>query len=406
MSSSFRYRALTAGGATVTGSLEAASETGAIEAVRRLGHHPISATPAARERWRSLVLGFLPKPSPSPQDLAIVTRELATLLGAGLELDRALQTVASLKETGRLQAPLLSALARVRSGESLADALSHQAPFSKLYVGMVRAGESSGDLKVMLSRLADYLAKTAATRDQIVSALVYPIILLVAATFSILFILLFVLPEFQTLFADAGKKLPLATRVVIGIGDFIRRDGWLLLLLAVGGLFFARRQLRRPEVRLKLDAQALRVPILGELLLQIDVERFCRTLGTLLDSGVTLPTALGIAAKTISNSALAGATAEVAATIKEGQSLALLLARAKVFPPMTVDLIGVGEQSSKLSDMLLNQADIYERSARHKIERLIALLVPVLTVVLGAIVAALIGSMLSAILGVNDLALQ
>jgi general secretion pathway protein F len=277
--------------------------------------------------------------------------------------------------------------------------------FPKSYVTMVRAGEHGGNLEATLKRLADYLSRAAAVRETVVSAMVYPALLLCTAGFSIVFVLVFVLPEFAPLFAQAGKALPASTRIVMGMGDFLADDWWLLLILAVSGVLLLRRALRMPAFRRALDRTILKLPILGDIALKTDIERFASMLGTLLMNGVTLPRALLITRDTLSNSVVADAVGEAAGRLKEGEQLASRLRQSGVFPALALDLIRVGEETGSLDAMLLKQAELYEREVKHAVDRLLTLLVPLLTVVMGMIVAALIGSVIVAIFSINDLAL-
>lgn len=401
----FRYKALSATGAIVSGTLEAPSESAAIQQIREQGHFPISAAAAEAAGWqRWLTQDILPKRGPSTRDLAIATQELATLIHAGLELDRALQVLVGLSETKSLAVPLTGVLTRLRDGASFADALAANPSFPKFYVNMVRAGEMGGNLEATLRRLADYLARAHAVREAVTSALVYPVILLGTAGLSIAVILIFVLPQFEPLFLDAGKSLPLSTRIVMALGDFVGATWWAMLLLLGAGASWFRRALGQPAFRKRWDALTLRLPLFGDLLTKMEMERFSRTLGTLLGNGVTLPVALAITRDTLSNSVISGVVGETAVSLREGEGLAGRLARSGVFPSMALDLIRVGEETGRLDEMLLRQADLYEHAVKHKIDRLLALLVPLLTVFLGMIVAGLIGSMLVAILSVNDLA--
>lgn len=402
----FRYKALTATGAVVTGTLEAPSQAAAVQQIRNLGHYPISANDADTAGWRgSLGRELRLRRGPRPRDLAIATTELATLLHAGLDLDRALSILVGLGEIESLRQPLQAVLARVRGGASFADALAAENVFPKLYVSMVRAGEMGGNLEVTLSRLAEYLTRAYAIREAIASALVYPIILLATAGLSIIVILVFVLPNFKPLFEEAGKELPFATQIVMAAGDFLAGWWWLLLALIAAAAFGFKRWLQDADNRKRWDAFKLRLPLLGPLWVKMEVEKFARTLGTLLGNGVALPTALAMSADTLGNTVMAGAVRQTAASLREGEGLAARLARAKVFPPVALDFVRVGEETGKLDEMLLRQADLYERSIKHTVDRLLALLVPVLTILLGMVVAGLIASILVAILSINDLAI-
>lgn len=402
----FHYKAIAETGAMVTGSIDAASEAAVIQHLRAQGHYPISATEARVHDW-SVVLRetFRLRRGFSSRDLAIVTQELATLLRAGLELDRALALLSKLGEAKGLRGPLGSILAKIRGGAGFADALAAERGFPKLYISMVRAGEIGGTLEATLHRLGEYLIRAQAVRDEIASALVYPVILLGTSGLSIIVILVFVLPQFEPLFAEAGKTLPLATRMVMAIGHFLGSYWWLLLSMAVAGVISFQKLLRDASFRKRRDNFLLRLPLIGDLILKIELERFGRTLGTLLGNGVALPTALGITSDTLSNSVLAEAAGEAATRLREGETLAGRLARAKIFPSLTLDLIRVGEESGKLDEMLIRQADLYERNVKHTVDRLLALLVPALTLFLGIIVAGLIASILVAILSVNQLAI-
>jgi general secretion pathway protein F len=403
---SFRYRALSAAGMPVNGEMEADSEAAVIQHVRSLGHLPISASVATPESWRRFFSWeYLFKRRPSLGHLAMATQELATLLRAGLELDRALDIVGSLKEMETLHQPLEAVRARVRDGASFPDALAADPAFPKLYVNIVRAGEMGGQLEKTLARLADYLERGQAVRESVASALVYPILLLCTAGLSIAVILIFVLPQFEPLFADAGKALPFSTRIVMALGHFLGDFWWLLAIIIGSTTVLFRRKLKEPRFRRRWDALLLKLPIMGELLRQIDMERFSRTLGTLLANGVALPNALAITKDVLTNTLIAEAVGETATSLREGEGLADRLARTGVFPSLTLDLVRVGEESGTLDSMLLRQADLYERFVKHTVDRLLALLVPALTVFLGMVVAGLIASMLVAILSVNELAL-
>jgi general secretion pathway protein F len=403
----FQYRAMTGSGAVVRGVLDAPTQEQVVRQLRLRGLYPLDAS----EHGSGGLRGLLPRNfrfggRVTTRGLAMATQELSTLLKAGLELDRALGILVGLADIGALKAPFEGVRNRVRDGMSFAEALAADPVFPKFYVSMVRAGEHGGSLDVTLQRLTDYLGRTMAIREQITSALVYPSLLLLTAGASIIVILVFVIPEFEPLFADAGKSLPLPTRIVMGAGDAVRDYGWIVLLLIVGGIIALRRALQKPANRLKWDAFKLKWPVLGNLMASIEVERLMRTFGTLLSNGVPIPTALHLSKDVLSNTVLANAIRDAAVSLREGERLAQRLERSKVFPAVTLDLIQIGEESGKLDEMLLRQADLDEARIKHKVDRALAMLVPVLTIGLGMVVAGLIVSMLVAIISVNDLALQ
>jgi general secretion pathway protein F len=402
MMASFRYRAVTAAGTVTTGLVDAASQADAVAQIRGLGHLPLT-TSQAGGRWRAL-LPSLQGRGHSANSIAFATQELAALLGARLPLDRALAILVELEETRRLREPLTAVLKSVRDGVSLADAFEATGVFSKSYITMVRAGEHSGNLEATLKRLADYLERASAVREAVVSAMIYPIVLLCTAGVSIVFVLMFVLPEFAPLFAQAGKALPLPTRIALDISALLTNYWWLIGILGAGSYLLLRRAAATPAYRRARDRIVLRLPLLGDLVLKTQVERFSRMLGTLLMNGVALPQALLIAGDTLSNGVIAGAVRDTAARLKEGEPLAARLRQTGVFPPLALDMIRVGEETGALQDMLLKQAELYEREVRHAVDRLLALMVPLMTVVMGMIVAGLIASILLAILSINDLA--
>lgn len=400
---SFRYKAVTAAGTITTGTVDAETQADAVAQIRGLGHLPLSAAQSGAERWRAL-LPTVSSRRQSQAQIAFATQELAALLGARLPLDRALGILAELDETRALRGALTAVLASVRDGLSLADAFDATGIFSKSYVTMVRAGELGGNLEATLKRLAEYLARASAVRDTIVSALIYPIILLCTATLSVIFILVFVLPEFAPLFQQAGKALPVSTAFALALGAFLTNYWWLIGIAAATTYLLLRRAARQPGFRRARDRMVLRLPLIGDLALKTEIERFSRMLGTLLTNGVALPQALLIARDTLGNCVVADAVGETAARLKEGEALAARLRQTNVFPPLALDLIRVGEETGSLDEMLLKQAELYEHEVKQAVGRLLALLVPLLTVVMGLIVAGLIASILVAILSVNELA--
>ena len=410
----FRYRAVGASGELVRGEMEAASQATVVERLRGQGHLPLAADEIAAgvgPRRRLTLMQWLRRPilgqvRVTRREVAMMTRELATLLEAGLTLDQALKLLIELTAGEPLEGLLADLLERIQGGSSLADALAqHQKLFPRVYVSMVRAGETGGALREVLGRLARYLDEAEALREQVKSALVYPVLLLILAAVSIVILLTVVLPQFTPLFENAGAQLPWLTRAVMLVGDGVQRWWWLLLLGGFGATWLARRQLRRPARRAQVDRWLLRVPLLGELLAKIDTARFARALGTLLANGVPPLAALAIVQDALGNTTLRRALGEATTAMKDGGGLAAPLGRSGVFPRLAVHLLGVGEESGQLDPMLLKIAEVFDRDVRSTIERLMALLVPVLTIALGAMVAVIITSVLMAILSAYDLQL-
>jgi general secretion pathway protein F len=400
----FRFTALTADGKPVAGAVDAGSEAEAIQYVRGLGHIPITAAPRTEQSWRAVLSTILPARRPSLRALALMTEELEALLRAGVELDRALRIVLNFDKMKPLAKPLAQVLDRIRDGRSFSDALASTGVFPKLYVSMIRAGEMGGNLAPTLGRIRDYLLRASALRETVISALTYPLMLLIMTGLSIFVILVFVLPQFTPLFQQAGKALPTSMRIVMTLGAVVSGYWWAALVVVVGAIYIYRRMMQEPRNALARDRVLLRIPLFGDLISKMQIERFSRTFGTLLANSVSVPVALTITRDTLSNSYIANAVSETAARLKEGENLADRMAQFDVFPPVLLDLVKVGQETGHLEEMMLNLADLFDRETRHTVDRLLALLVPCLTILMGALVAGLIGTILTAILSVNDLA--
>ena len=399
----YRYRAATAAGAVRSGVLEGASRAEVIHQLRRLSLMPIvtvEATGGADDKSTIKANGRTRQASIN------AIGELAVLLDAGLTLDRSLGVCVDNILNPAVKGVFAKLHARVKEGAPLSRAMSEsKGLFPPMASAMAEAGEADGRLGAALARLAESLDRAEALRQTIVSSLVYPAILMVVATGVILVMLLFVVPQFESLFAGPHGKLPFATRMVMGASDGVRRYGWLGVIGLVAGVFAVRQWLRRPGVRMAFDRSLLGAPQIGALVIDAQTAAFARTLGSLVDGGVPLPTALSIAQRSISNSHMAGEIAKVAAGLKEGGGLSGPLAATGVFPPMALSFLRTGEETAQLGKMLLRLADVLDRQVRSTIGRMIAILTPAITVVMGAVVATVIASIMSAILGFNDLAL-
>ncbi len=404
----YRYKAFSASGAVIEGEMEAASQAAVIQKVRDLGHIPVRAeeAQAGSSLRRLLTQDVFKRAGMGRGQLVLLTREFATLLEAGVPLDRALDIM--IRMSGR-KGPL-DILERVRDavhgGASVAEAMAQQPDaFPAFYVNMVRAGEAGGQLQGVLTRLADLLERTQTIAENVKSSLIYPMVLVFVTALSLVLLLTVVLPEFEPLFAEAGRSLPLATRVVMGASRAIQDYWWAGAIVLGGGWLALRHDLASATGRTRWDKVLLASPILGTLASRFAFARFSRMLGTLLANGVGLLTALALARNTLGNRVLAEAVDVVLTRVKEGGGFAEALGQTGVFPRLAVDLISVGEESGQLEGMLLKAADIYDRQAQRTVERALALLVPLLTVGLGALIAAIIGSVLVAIYSVNDLAI-
>lgn len=403
----FHYKAISATGEVIEGLREAPGEAGVVAWLQDAGYMPLQAQAAdgaAAPGWLSRDLFAGRKLSRKGQLLVI--RELSTLLGAGLPLDRAFEILIDLSKQRSLRDLLRRVLEAVRGGATLADALAEQeGQFSALTINLVRAGEAGGALETVLARLAEHLEKAQVLAETLRSALIYPAILLAMVGFSIVILMTVVIPEFQALFADAGDALPFATRVVIGTAELFTETWWLMAAVALAGTWLLRRKLRDERFRVLWDRMKLGLPLFGDLAAKVEIARLTRTLGTLTQNGVPLLKALSIARQVLGNAALARALDQVAASLREGKGLAQPLAESGLFPDLAAHLIRVGEETGELEPMLSKIAGLYDREVQTAIERMVAVLVPALTIGLGLVVATIIGSVMLAFLSVNELAL-
>jgi general secretion pathway protein F len=401
----FRYKAVTSAGEVVHGTAEAATRQAAVERLREQGHTPIRVEAAqVGAGLRLLAGGGRRSRRLAPDALVLLTRELATLLRAGLPLDRALAILGEIAEGPARRAFVSGVLDAVRGGSSLADALAaQQAALPPYYVGLVRAGEAGGTLDEVLARLADALERAQALRESVRSAMYYPVFVLVMSFLTLVLLFTVVVPQFRPLFRENGATMPLPMAVVMAVSDGLQSYGWVLLLAALLLAVALRLQALQPAARLRRDRRLLRLPVIGTLIAKIEVARFARTLGTLLANGVVLLSALSITAGTIGNRCLADAVEGVAARLKRGEGLATPLMETGLFPRLALQLIHVGEESGQLETMLIRVADIYDEEVKRGLQRLLALLVPAVTIFLGLLVAAIIGSMLMAILSTYEL---
>ncbi len=402
----YRYEAVDAAGETLRDELEAPTPDAAVEQLRDRGLLPLS----VNEAKGGLLRGGLGQPlfskrrALSRKAIGLFTQQLASLLGAGMPLDRALTILIGVAEDEQSKTLLERVQEKVRGGSALADALEAQGAFSRFYLNMIRAGEAGGALETVLKRLNEFLERSQALRETVTSALIYPTILLTVAALSVIILLTFVVPQFERLFADAGKALPLATQIVIAIGNGFQHYWWAGLLVIGLIVMTVRRQLSQPENSARWDHWLLRLPLIGDLIAKVETARLSRTLGTLLGNGVSLLNALTIVRETLSNQVLAVALGEVAEHAKTGRGLAEPLLETGNFPKLAVQMIRVGEETGQLQEMLIQVADTYDGEVQTAVKRLLTLLEPVLILGLGVVIAAIIMSILVAILSLNELA--
>lgn len=399
----FHYKASTAAGEINEGEIEVRDEAAALERVQALGLIPIRIAPV--EVAAGPAAGGLFSGKRIGQDqVGALTRELATLLRSGLPLDRGLEILIGLATTPPMQALLIRVRDDVRGGAALSKALeAHPAVFSRFYIGMIRAGEAGGSLGSVLARIAEFMDRSRELKETVASALIYPTILVLASVTSVMLLLIFVVPQFSQMFEQSGKALPLATQLVIAAGDKLRKYWWALPLGALLVWRYFAWQMSRPESKAVWDGRFLRLPLAGDLLTKIEVARFARTLGTLLANGIPLLAALAVVKDTVGNSVIAAGLDAAREQLKAGQGLSQPLMAQGVFPPLAVHMVGVGEETGKLDEMLTRVADVYDREVALAVKRMLALLEPVMILGLGLVIGGIIVSILLAILKVNSL---
>lgn len=336
-------------------------------------------------------------------DLANSTRQLATLLSAGLPLMEALSVLVEQEETPALKSALSAVRDSVREGASLADALkANPKAFSSLYVNMVSAGEASGTLEITLARLADFLDDQVRFRGKFAAALAYPVLMTIIGVAVLFFLFSFVLPRVVGMFEDMKQQLPFMTIALLWIVQIVSKGWWAILIVLGGTFYYLRRYFSTPVGKAWLDDRILRVPVFGNLIKMIAVSRFTRTLGTLLHSGVPTLTALDIVKSVVGNTVLAGAIHKARENVREGESIAEPLRRSGLFPPVVIQMVGVGEKSGELEKMLLKISDSFDRTVETRITALMSLLEPVIILAMGLVVGFIVIAIMLPILQMSS----
>jgi general secretion pathway protein F len=401
----FSYKVVNNQGITEEGARDASDEQALLLELQKQGLIPIRIELAKDKTF----LGFRLKSSSmrlSQKEIGMLTGELATLLESGLPLDRSLTILLQLtEENPKLNKLVANVLEKVKAGKALADALESQSGvFSKFYLNMIRAGEMGGNLGGVLQRLAEYLERTKELKDTVSTALIYPAILLVMSMASLFVMLTFVVPQFKEMFDSAGKALPVPTQIVVALAELLQGYWWLLLLILLGSIQFMKSQLSNPVSKKAWDGRFLNLPLLGEVLTNMETANFSRTFGTLLGNGVSILKSLGIVRETVTNTVLAEFLEDCEEQLKQGRTMSEALSRENLFPKLAVQMIKMGEETGRLEEMLLRVAVIYDKQLKTTIQRMLALLEPALIISLGLMIAGIIVSILLAILSVNDLA--
>lgn len=402
----FQYKAVGDDGTLITGEMEAVDERAVIRHLRSAGQLPISAEPKlGRPDVPSLVRRLRRgRALPRPADVTALTRELATLLTAGIPVDSAMRLLLRHSEGGRMHSILNAVQQDVQSGKPMSAALAcHPEAFDALYVSLIRAGEASGALESVLEGLATHREKAQAFRASIVSALAYPIILLVVAILSLFVLMSFVVPRFIPLFSDVGQSLPLLTQVVFSVSELFAASWWVVVAGAIIAKLGIDRWLAVPANRKQASAQLLKAPIVGRYIQFTDTIRLCRTLATVLRNGLPLLSSLKLSKDVVRNAAIADMTARCMEAVQSGSRLSYALRREGVLPALALELIMIGEESGQLEAMLEKAADTFEARVEQQLKRLLTVLEPVLILGLGGVIGIVIVAILMAMLGLNEL---
>lgn len=393
----FSYLATTMAGETIEGVIEAADEKLAVERIRDTGLIPLKVA-APRQGGLRGKIGF----RRSGVDLVPFTSELSVLLSAGLPIDRSLNILSEVSQEKETKKTIQSILKSIREGGSFSDALQkHPKSFPRLYVNMIRAGEAGGVLDVVLDKLNEFLESAKELKDSILSAMIYPAILSITGGISIIIILTLVLPKFSVIFAELGGSIPFSTKVLLGVSGALRTYWWVFVLVILTLWGILRSYVRSAQGRLRWDALKLR--LFGDVVRKLETARFCRTLGTLLKSGVSFLQALDNSKDVVSNQVIASALDGVAKGAKEGKGIAGPLANAGVLPPLALSMIKVGEETGQLDAMLIKVAAAYEKSLKETVKRFVSFLESAMILAMGLVIGFIVISMLMAIFSITDL---
>ena len=390
MPTMYGYKVRDREGKLLGGSLEAESEEAVIGRLRQLGYTPLSIE-AEKGAGLKTKLRLPGTGRVKLKDLAIFSRQFATMINSGLSLLRALTILGEQTANRRLGEVVGQVRAEVETGSSLSAAMAkHPKIFNRLYVSMVRAGEIGGFLDEVLVKVAETFEKEVALRGKIRSAMTYPVVVFVMVILIVSAMLIFIVPTFKNLYSSLGGELPLPTRMLVGVSDGLRRY-FLLVLLVMAGLAFAYKRWRAtPAGRYRLDQFKLKVKVFGPLFHKSALSRFARTLATLIRSGVPILQALEIVAETVNNGVISRAIRDVQDSVREGESLATPLAKHPTFPAMVVQMMAVGEETGALDTMLTKVADFYDQEVEAAVASLTSLIEPILIAVMGAAVGGMV----------------
>ncbi len=395
----FAFEAIDSKGKRVSGTQEAASQEEVVSGLISKGLQPIH---VKRLHSFQAILEF-GKKRVSLDDVLYFTGELADLLEAGVPLERSLLILSEATEKEEVRGLVKEIKDAIHGGKTLSEALSqHKDVFDSLYINMVKVGELGGVLPQVLRRLGDFLERSRQIKKFIISSSIYPAILAFVGLVSVFILVTFVVPKFGQIFQDINQPMPAMTSFILGASLFLRTWWWLLFLIVAGLVLSFRIYIKRPEGRRWWDNFKLNMPLVGPFVRRIELGRFARTLGTLLESGVPILKGISLSGEVVGNTVIRDAVRELYAGIRQGKSLSLLMKKSRVFPPLMIHLVSVGEETGGLSRMLLKVADDFDEQVQSDTKLFLSMLEPITIVVMGIIIGGIIFSMLMAIFGIND----
>jgi type IV pilus assembly protein PilC len=383
-STTYNYRVRDGQGKLVSGTLAGDSEALVLTRLREMGYVPIKVEQKREGMGREITLrpGHVKR-----KDLAIFTRQFATMVNSGLPILRAMTILANQTESKALSKAVADVRVDVEQGSSLSAALAkHPKAFNNLYVAMVRSGETGGVLDAVLLRLADQIEREVELRQTIRSAMTYPVVVVIFVTLILMAMLLFIVPQFQNIYTQLGGTLPIPTKILLAVSNGVRHLWWLVILATIGAVFAFKRYKKTAKGRARIDALKLKVPIFGPLFHKVALSRFSSTLSVLLRSGVPILQSLDIVSETVNNDVLSKAVGDIQTSVKEGESIARPLGAHAVFPPMVVQMLAVGEETGAVDTMLEKVSQFYDSEVKASVDALTSIIEPVLIAIVGACV--------------------
>ena len=394
----YSYEAADSSGKKLSASVEAVDEASLKEDLRKKGLIPVSIRPVERREPLSLGLRRITR-----KDLLRFTHELGNLLEAGIPIDRALLVLSEHSEKAQMREVVKKIYVDIQRGLSLSQAMSAHGEFPRLYVNMIRAGEAGGILEPVIRRLASFLEMTAAFKEEVISALIYPALLTVVGGLAVAVLMIYVVPRFAQIFADMGQALPTPTLILLKISSGFASYWWVMLAMAVGAFALIKSYARTREGRLFMDGLRLKLPVVKGLHMKFVIARFARTLGTLIQSGVPILEAIRISREVVGNEVVSESLKGLEEGVRKGRGVAAPLGECGVFPPLVVQMIAVGEEAGRLEETFLTVADRFEAESRSLIKRAVSLIEPGMILLMGIVVGFIVISMLIAVFSINEI---